>query len=718
MVQKKKSDEQDVLVVRDEKTGEISVVAGLSRDGTPKRAPAKAENTSDFLRFDRNSDLMDSFFRNFFRQCKEPSRFGFYRIAADQVENLLGVMKELLKDPEANKEILSAHKVDTSNYEKEAKQSEGQAKETASSDDASKTQANTEKENVSSEQTNEKENDMEQKPEQTATEQQAQTAPGVKQNLISGNDVNLQELGAKYGIDFNSMNEKDMKALLNYGKTGLVIVKPTFGGEQIEIQARLSFRKDDNDQLQLVPHFVRNEPKLDVAYKGYTFTPEDKKNLLQNGNLGKVVDFPDKNTGELRPHFISIDRLTNEIVDIPTNKVRIPDTIGKTPITKDDKRVLYSGIPLRKEIELANGRKFTPLLQVNVEQRGVEFVPGSTRQVQGQKQNGDKKQTADKQEQKAEGDVGGQKKQQDPNHWLNEDGTIRRLNTYFKKELTEQQKDDYVAGKTIEIKEVPNKNGSGTYTAYVKFDFDKMQPRSYRNNPDIKQAKEQIPTNENKVQVAVNEQGKTHEATKHTKEPLSPGQSAPKNEKQQKEQNAEEQKPKRKARSVNIGQEVGGGEGLQHPSALMGRLSDHEDAIDHVDAIESQHRIEPAADMPTAPQIVAKGEAANDGSIESRAGQGHVAPFGLDGFEIVDSHGYQSETGSIDEHVDHGSQVVVGGPDVKSHLDIVLGGKKHQGKEDHQAGALVAFVLPAGVQAGQGDKERIDQHEDEGGKLK
>lgn len=552
MVQKKKSDEQDVLVVRDEKTGEISVVAGLSRDGTPKRAPAKAENTPDFLRFDRNSDLMDSFFRNFYRQCKEPSRFGFYRIAADQVENLLGVMKELLKDPEANKEILSAHKVDTSNYEKEAKQSEGQAKETASSDDASKTQANTEKENVSSEQTNEKENDMEQKSEQTATEQQAQTAPGVKQNLISGNDVNLQELGAKYGIDFNSMNEKDMKALLNYGKTGLVIVKPTFGGEQIEIQARLSFRKDDNDQLQLVPHFVRNEPKLDVAYKGYTFTPEDKKNLLQNGNLGKVVDFPDKNTGELRPHFISIDRLTNEIVDIPTNKVRIPDTIGKTPITKDDKRVLYSGIPLRKEIELANGRKFTPLLQVNVEQRGVEFVPGSTRQAQGQKQNGDKKQTADKQEQKAEGDAGGQKKQQDPNHWLNEDGTIRRLNTYFKKELTEQQKDDYVAGKTIEIKEVPNKNGSGTYTAYVKFDFDKMQPRSYRNNPDIKQAKEQIPTNENKVQVAVNEQGKTHEATKHTKDPLSPGQSAPKNEKQQKEQNAEEQKPKRKARSVKM----------------------------------------------------------------------------------------------------------------------------------------------------------------------
>ena len=542
MVQKKKSDEQDVLVVRDEKTGEISVVAGLSRDGTPKRAPAKAENTSDFLRFDRNSDLMDSFFRNFFRQCKEPSRFGFYRIAADQVENLLGVMKELLKDPEANKEILSAHKVDTSNYEKEAKQSEGQAKETASSDDASKTQANTEKENVSSEQTNEKENDMEQKPEQTATEQQAQTAPGVKQNLISGNDVNLQELGAKYGIDFNSMNEKDMKALLNYGKTGLVIVKPTFGGEQIEIQARLSFRKDDNDQLQLVPHFVRNEPKLDVAYKGYTFTPEDKKNLLQNGNLGKVVDFPDKNTGELRPHFISIDRLTNEIVDIPTNKVRIPDTIGKTPITKDDKRVLYSGIPLRKEIELANGRKFTPLLQVNVEQRGVEFVPGSTRQAQGQKQNGDKKQTADKQEQKAEGDAGGQKKQQDPNHWLNEDGTIRRLNTYFKKELTEQQKDDYVAGKTVKLENVPDDKGVPS-TMYLRFNPDKGRPYRYDTNPD--NAQKVAPANESRTQVAVNSQGKTNEATKNVNEPLQKGQTAPKDDAQQKQE-------KRKSKGMKV----------------------------------------------------------------------------------------------------------------------------------------------------------------------
>ena len=114
----KKKDEKDVLVVRDEKTGEISVVAGLNADGFPKRIPAKAENSQSFLQFDRHGDVLDNFFKNFFRQCKEPSRFGFYRIAADQAENVLEVIRQLLEDPEGNKEMLAPHKVDTSEYEK------------------------------------------------------------------------------------------------------------------------------------------------------------------------------------------------------------------------------------------------------------------------------------------------------------------------------------------------------------------------------------------------------------------------------------------------------------------------------------------------------------------------------------------------------------------------------------------------------------------------
>ena len=67
-MEQKKKNEKDVLVVRDEKTGEISVVAGLDSKGYPKTAPAKAE----------------------------PTRFGFYRVAADMADAVLPVIKDLL----------------------------------------------------------------------------------------------------------------------------------------------------------------------------------------------------------------------------------------------------------------------------------------------------------------------------------------------------------------------------------------------------------------------------------------------------------------------------------------------------------------------------------------------------------------------------------------------------------------------------------------------
>ena len=71
---------------------------------------------------DRHGDAIDNFFRNFYRQCKEPTRFGFYRVAADMVEALLPVIKDLLRDPAANAELLAPHKVDTSAYQQAEEQ--------------------------------------------------------------------------------------------------------------------------------------------------------------------------------------------------------------------------------------------------------------------------------------------------------------------------------------------------------------------------------------------------------------------------------------------------------------------------------------------------------------------------------------------------------------------------------------------------------------------
>jgi hypothetical protein len=56
----------------------------------------------------------------------------------------------------------------------------------------------------------------------------------------------------------------------------------------------------------------QKEPNLHFEFFGHKFTDEDKKNLLETGNMGRVVNLVNSKTGELMPSIISMDRLTNE----------------------------------------------------------------------------------------------------------------------------------------------------------------------------------------------------------------------------------------------------------------------------------------------------------------------------------------------------------------------------------------------------------------------
>ena len=510
----KKKDEKDVLIVRDEKTGEISVVAGLNADGTPKRTPAKAENVRSFLQFDRHGDVLDNFFKNFFRQCKEPSRFGFYRVAADQADKLLEVIKDLLKDPDANKEMLAPHKVDTSGYEKKVQEEQAAEKPEQKQEEPKKQE------------------EMEQKNEQNQESPQ-QTQGNRGYQPIDESKINWQELEEKWGVRRDDLEKSgDLTKMLNYGKSDLVRVSPNFGGEAFELDARLSFKKDSEGNVSLVPHFIRKEQKLD-EYKEHKFSDEDRKNLRETGNLGRVVDIVDRETGEIIPSFISIDRKTNEITDIPANKVRIPERIGKTEITKQEQDMLRAGLPVRdKLIERKDGRKFVTTLQVNVEQRGVEFVPGTGRSPRAAQAQEAKNNPAQGQAQDAENAAAIQNGQR-RNSWTNADGSIRPISKWSGVEFTEQQKADYVAGKAVKLENVTDKQGFHA-TMYIRFNPEKGRPYRYDTDPD--NAQKVAPSNESRTQVAVNSEGKTNEATKNLKEPLRKGQTAPKDTAQQQQQ--------------------------------------------------------------------------------------------------------------------------------------------------------------------------------------
>lgn len=494
---KKKETEKDVLIVRDEKTGEIGVVAGLKSDGTPNLTNAKPENGQAFLRFDRNGDVLDNFFSNFFRQCKEPKRFGFYRVAADGVENVLQVLKDLLKNPEANKELLAPHLVDTGKYEKLAKQEQSEAS--------------------TKEKTPQEQSDVK--------GQQQEAQQGDKQKgyqPIDESRINWAELEEKWGVKRESLETSDdLKKMLNFGKSSLVTVAPKFGDERFETEARLSFKSMPDGNIRLIPHLIRKEPQLNKEFEGYTFSADDKTNLKNTGNMGRIAQLTNSSTGETTPVYISVDRLTNNIVAIPVNKIRIPEKIGDTILTEQDKKELRAGHPVpNKEITLTNGKTFTTTLQVNVEQRGVEFVPHNSQIKQDNQQ--------------AKQDVQQQKTYNF--QWLDASGNLRAPKTFGGVTLTPEQQSDFTAGKAILVNDMVRDKQGKPYTAYIKFNQEEGKPKYYRSDPDVSKAQQVTPASESRTQVAVNSEGKTNEATKHIAAPLQQGQVTPANTLQQQHQ--------------------------------------------------------------------------------------------------------------------------------------------------------------------------------------
>jgi len=293
-------------------------------------------------------------------------------------------------------------------------------------------------------------------------------------------------------------------------KSKLVTVTPTFGGEKFPIDARLSFRTDAAGNVKVVPHFIHREPKLDQEFEGYKFTKEDKDALKYTGNLGKVVELTGAN-GEKVPSYVSLDRLTNEIVSVPVKDVYIRDTVGQTKLTIPEVMQLKEGKALPpKEIEGKNGQKYTVVLQVSADRKSIEFVPGGARKQELSEKNG-------------------QTQTQQQSSWLTKDGKIKPITKWAGVPLSPQQQEAYVKGEVVEMKNMIDKQGQSC-TVHLKFNPDKQRPNTSLNDPRVKVAEE------SRTQKAVNNDGLTNEATKNISDPLQKDQTVPKDDAQQKQQ--------------------------------------------------------------------------------------------------------------------------------------------------------------------------------------
>lgn len=347
----------------------------------------------------------------------------------------------------------------------------------------------------------------------------------------------------KYFIDPNKINWDDLKnlgitkeqlekskalepMLRGYKSPSTFPIEANFGSMVMKTDARLSFRPDSEGNVVLAIHGIRKEPELDRPFFGHQFTDEDKKNLRETGNMSRIVDVKNYRTGELVPSFISIDKQTNELVSMKASSLKLPDEIKGVKLDEKQKAALMEGKAVFLENMIsAKNKPFSAFVQVNAEKRSLEFIFPEKEQKQTQQQ--------------------GQQQRNDQSEGVRIPKSLAGV------ELSDKQQADLRADKTIYVKGLKDKEGQ-EYNAYVKVNHEKGKLDFYKFNPDKakEKAKEITPANEHKTQVAVNSEGKTNEATKHTKEPLKPGQATPTGEQKKKqEEKKEEQKPDKPKKS-------------------------------------------------------------------------------------------------------------------------------------------------------------------------
>ena len=104
--------QEEVLIARNNETGQVGAVTGVNDDGTPKLTDVKSSKLSDLIKFSKGQNPIEAFMSNFIRQVNNPSTFGFFKVPADRYESVGHAMADFIQDPEANAEILKDFKVD------------------------------------------------------------------------------------------------------------------------------------------------------------------------------------------------------------------------------------------------------------------------------------------------------------------------------------------------------------------------------------------------------------------------------------------------------------------------------------------------------------------------------------------------------------------------------------------------------------------------------
>ena len=410
----------DIVFILDKMELILQAVSKIGKDGKYSTVPADKEHSNSFLKIDRYANMFENFVKNFWSQLKDPTRFGILSVKADTLDS--PEVKQAIEDLAAGKQT-KAVEYFLKQYEIVPRNKENQSINNQNQEEMAK---------------------------KNETQQQATQGDGTQQPKYRYNEsmINWEEL-KNFGLSREYLMERGLldQMLRGYKTNQVVPISMNFGSAVLRTDARLSFQQSVGGPIVLGIHGIRQKPELERPYFGHIFSEEDKKNLLETGNMGRVVELKGRN-GEYIPSFISIDKLTNEVVAMRAENAYIPQEIKGVKLTDQEINDLREGKKVFIEGMISNnGKEFDAHIQVNAERRGIEYIFENDKLFNRQSLGG--------------------------------------------VELTKQQIEDLNAGKAIFVEGMERKDGE-LFSSYVKLDEATGRPSYTRYNPDSPEGAREI----------------------------------------------------------------------------------------------------------------------------------------------------------------------------------------------------------------------------------
>lgn len=509
---KVKNEEPKVLLTQGE-DGKLKVIAGGEQDGKVKTVDPKKENADQFMKIDTNGNALENFFKKFAAQFKHPSHTGVYAVGLSAADKIAAFLDKIIRIDHTDK-VLDPYRI----------KFDGNMKV------------------------------------------QIQVELTGKFQPLDLNKLDWKEV-EKLGLSGDKLQDALKAMVYGHKSPGLVEIKPVIDGQELPMQARLSLEKQE-DSIKIITHPPKQEqPDFEKPFMGVAFTEQDKEQFQKTGHGGRVFDLEPVAGGEKVPSLISLDKMTNRFEAVALKDIYIPQTLKNAPLSppeqqqglKEGKAVWIEGMD-KKVKQGEQPEKISRFVQFNAANKNFDFK-FSDEQRQQFNQNRQAKQgekAGEEQEQKIP------KARKLGEIWVySKQGGVQLSREDFTKlcnkepvfvegmqaQKSKQQQPDASGAQKVEATDQKGQK----YNAWVWIDEDRGgKVRHSSKHPDqvrAIEAKQAVagqnvkPAAESKTQVAVNNEGKTNEATKHSTEPLKKGQSQPTEKQAEKKEQKQQQSP-------------------------------------------------------------------------------------------------------------------------------------------------------------------------------